>query len=31
MLDKINLPITKHVIDEIGDFDDNSFITDYSK
>lgn len=31
MIEKINLPTGKHILEDLGDFDDNSFICDYSK
>lgn len=31
MIEKVNNPMSKHIIDEVADFSDNSFICDYSR
>lgn len=31
IIDKINIPVGKHLIDELDDYSDNSFICDYSQ
>ena len=31
MIEKVNKPINKHIVDQVADFSDNSFICDYSK
>lgn len=31
IIDKINIPVGKHLLDELDDYSDNSFICDYSQ